>query len=217
MEPAALSYTNRKGVTDYLHETRTERGATRYVTKLAAEGALTVLPKGYEVVENVNGKVSVRARRPRQIPRAEEQRVKRALKSHGREGYRVEVKGRAIIIHQPDYDAEEVAELFDPARGLGVLSGELDKLMRQQVGDAAWEDYRRQKKKEACERLRRLVGYSPVMHFRLEDAEARLFSVERMCHRGEGGWLNLAHDMALDMACDYYVPLLGTDELFEEI
>lgn len=56
----------------------------------------------------------------------------------------------------------------------------------------------------------------PVLRFRLDKGRRRLFSVERMSYSGDGGWLWLRSDMPLATASKRYVPLLGTDELFEE-
>lgn len=216
MMHTAFSYTNRVGDAYYVHETRTKRGACRYVMKRSAKGALPALPAGQEIVENVNGQVSIRTPRARDILPLEEQLVKQSLESHSRKDYRVEVKGRDIVIHEPLSNVEELAEILGPRRALRGLRLDLDKAMRQKLGDAAWEEYLRQQKEHACEQLRRQMRYSPVMRFRLEDVKNRVFSVERMCYMGEGGWLRLAYDVTLAAACDRYVPLLGTEELFEE-
>ncbi|MFP4139250.1 MAG: hypothetical protein ACOCZU_05960 [Planctomycetota bacterium] len=47
--------------------------------------------------------------------------------------------------------------------------------------------------------------------------KTRLFAVERMTYRGDGGWLWLMRDRTLGEALEKYVPLLGTGELFELI
>ena len=58
--------------------------------------------------------------------------------------------------------------------------------------------------------------YSPVLRLRLQKGQPRLFTVDRMSYSGCGGWLWLRDDMPLAAACDHFLPLLGTDELFEE-
>jgi hypothetical protein len=60
------------------------------------------------------------------------------------------------------------------------------------------------------------MRYSPVLRFHLDDASRRLFSVERMGYSADGGWVWLKGAMTLAAACERYVPLLGTDEMFEE-
>jgi hypothetical protein len=95
-----FSYTNRHGVAYYVHEMRTKAGTRRYVVNRTADGVLADLPAGMEIVENVNGQVSVRAAQARAILPLEERLVQQALTKHGREKYRVEVKGRNIIVHE---------------------------------------------------------------------------------------------------------------------
>ena len=52
----ALSYTNRLGATFYLHDGQTKTGKPRYfVAKTIREGALAVMPEGYEFSESING------------------------------------------------------------------------------------------------------------------------------------------------------------------
>ena len=213
-----FAYTNRRGVAYYVHEARTKTGARRYVVKRTSDGAMAELPPGLEIVENVNGQVSVRAARPRTILPLEESLVEEALVGHGRSTYRAEVKDRYIVIHAPDHDVHKMAELFDPGRAMDEFGfgPALDKMIREKVGDAAWEEYRRESKARAARDMERRMRYSPVLRFRLDEAEERRFSVERMCYRGEGGWLWLTDGMTLRAACERYVPLLGTDEMFEQ-
>jgi len=211
-----FTYTNRRGVTYYVHEAWTKTGARRYVAKRTAQGALAQLPAGREIVENVNGQVSVRAARPVTILPLEERLVQQVLAKHGREKYRVEVKGRDIIVYEPESDADELAEILNPRRPLDALGKALDKMMLAKVGKAAWKQYLRQKKEQVRQGLERTMRYSPVLRFRMDDDERRRLSVERMSYRAEGGWLWLKSDMPLAAACERYVPLLGTDDMFEE-
>jgi hypothetical protein len=109
-----FSHTNRHGVAYYVHETRTKAGMRRYVVTRTADGALADLPAGMEIVENVNGQVSVRAARQPVIDPLEERVVQQALTKHSRERYRAKVKGWGIVILEPDFDADEVAESMHP-------------------------------------------------------------------------------------------------------
>lgn len=212
-----FTYTNKRGVKYYIHETRPKAGASRYVVKRTGDDALAELPVGMEIVENVNGQVSVRAARPGAILPVEERLVEQALQEHGREKYRVEIKGRHIIVHEPDRDADRIADVFDSTGVMDVLGQTLDRMMRQAVGDAAWEALRQQKREQVRQEIEQTMRYSPVLRFRLDDANRREFSVERMIYHDRGGWLWLKSDLPLAAACDRYVPLLGTEELFEEI
>ena len=216
MKAAVFSYTNRRGVTYYVHQMQTKHGARRYAAKRSAQGALPELPAGLEIVENVNGQVSVRVSRARDILPLEERLVQQALETHGRRDYRLETKGRDIIIHEPLSNVEEIADALSPTGVWGNLGLDLDKMMRRKVGDAAWEEHLRQQKEQVRQDLQRRMRYGPVIRFRLDDPVQRRFSVERMCYLGEGGWLGLTFGMTLADACDRYMPLLGTEELFEE-
>lgn len=212
-----LTYTSRRGVKYYVHEARTKAGARRYVVNRIGDDALAELPVGMEFVENVNGRVSVRAARPRAILPLEERLVEQALQTHGREKYRVEIKNRHIIVHEPNRDADRIADILDSAGATDVLGQTIERMMRQAVGDAAWEAFLQQKKEQVRQEIEQTMKYSPVLRFRLDDANRREFSVERVTYHDRGGWLWLKGYLPLAVACDRYMPLLGTDELFEEI
>lgn len=212
----AVSHTNRCGVTYYVHAARTKTGRVCYVAKRTAEGALPRLPEGLEIVENVNGQVSVRTvRRPLILP-LEEQLVRQSLERHDRRQYRAEAKDRFITIHEPQYDPEGmVARLADPLGDWGELGRTVGAIVRRQVGDTAWEEYLCQRRERAERQVERGMRYSPVLRFQLDDADRRLYSVDRMRYTGYGGWLALSFGLALPAACDRYIPLLGTEKLFE--
>ena len=140
-----FTYTNRRGDTYYVHEFRTKAGARRYAMRQKPDAALAELPKGMEINANVNGLVYIRKPRARIILPLEEKLVRQALATHGRENYRVEVKGRDILIHKPNQDPDEIANLLDPVSGFGIFGETVEKLMKEKVGEEVWRDYRQQK------------------------------------------------------------------------
>jgi len=211
-----FTYTNRRGVIHYIHETPTKAGSLRYTMNRNAGGALAELPTGMEIVESINGQVYIRKVRPGVILPLEEKLVQQTLAAHDRDKYRVEVKGRDIIIHKPNQDVDRIAKLMDTTSAWGNFGQTFEKLMRKKIGDAAWQDYQRQRKEKARLEIEQLVTYMPVLRLRLDKGRRRLFSVERMSYRGHGGWLWLRSGMPLATACEHYVPLLGTYKLFEE-
>ena len=71
----SIHYINRKGKTYYLHTATTKAGKTRYVMTRVAEDAVTKLPEGYAITENVNGQVSAGRIKPRPITMLEEAMV----------------------------------------------------------------------------------------------------------------------------------------------
>lgn len=211
---SVFGYTNRKGVTYFVHANTTKIGKTRYVLKRSAEGALDALPDGYEVVENVNARASVRRKRPRQITAEEESEVQAALGSHGLTDYRVEVKEDCITVFEPNCDPEEIVEAYDPLHLGGGLADTFQAMLREQLGEELVDRYIRQKNEEMQEALRRHMRFFPVLRFRLVDAEKREFVAERMTYFGEGGWWSLAA-LPLTKAVKRYVKHLGKESFFE--
>lgn len=75
-----LAYTSRHGTVYYLCATSTKTGKTRYVMARQPVGQpLDAVPAGHEIVENINGTVSVRQRVPPLLTEAECQAVQGAL------------------------------------------------------------------------------------------------------------------------------------------
>ena len=66
MEP--FSYTNKNGVTYYLHAVRGSDGRTYHVMTIREKGAAPRLPQGFEIRETVHGQVVVRRVRPSKSP-----------------------------------------------------------------------------------------------------------------------------------------------------
>ena len=100
----ALHYTNRRGSTYYLHRRKTKNGKVRYVfAKSVSDGALDALPDGYQVRESINGVVSVVSlAQARLITELEEQAVRSAMAELDLHEYRLEIRGNAIIVFEPD-------------------------------------------------------------------------------------------------------------------
>lgn len=212
-----FEYTNRKGVTYYLHAHPRRGGTTQYTLKRSADGALAELPAGYEVVENVNGQVSVRRFRSRHITAEEEAEVRSSLAQRGLDAYRSEVKDAQITIFEPDRDPDEFAAEFDPFDMMPAGIGEQVKAMaRERFGDATLEEYLTERRERLRQRLQETTRYSPVMRFRLADRERRLFEVARMTARGEGGW-HVLDILPLAAAVKRYVKHVGRDSFFELI
>lgn len=93
----AVMYTNREGVTYYLHR-RERRAKTRYVfCRELGDGPVEEIPEGYEVKEAPNGPVSLLKSKPRAITASEEAAVRRRLPPH----CKLEVKGRELVVHEP--------------------------------------------------------------------------------------------------------------------
>jgi len=121
----SVAYTNRKGVTYYLH-LRERRGKTRYVfCREVGDGAVGAMPDGYEVKETPNGQVSLAKARPRAITPGEEAGVRRHLPPR----CKLEVKGRELVVHEPLGGGGE--EMLRAAPWLGAaIAEQLDRRAR---------------------------------------------------------------------------------------
>ena len=187
-EPAALSYTNRKGDTYYLHEGKTKTGKPRYFfAKTVREGALCKMPTGFEVSESINAVVSVRRKRDGKpaVPDADVEVVRAAVKRNRRLlDYKVRVVGRAIVIFEPD---RRRADMQGATFGLQLPQSYIDKVMKQ-------------------------TQYSPVMRF---EQQGNDYTVFRMTYRGMGGWSYPLDDGPLPAMVSKYVRHIGTDRFFD--
>lgn len=191
--PEALAYTNRKGVTYYLHEGRTKSGKPRYFfARSVRDGSLAELPAGYEVAESVNAVVSVRRRREGEaaIPDDDLALVRAELKRHGHLRHHVVLVERdAIVIHQPDIDPVDLRDI-DPS--FGLLAGRAEAFL--------------------ADRIRR-ARFSPVLRF-VRDGSS--YTAHRMTYRRHGGWSYPLASGPLDRIVRALVGKVGTDEFFEQ-
>ena len=188
----ALQYTNRKGSTYYLHRRKTKNGKVRFVfAKSVGDGALDALPDRHKVRESINGVVSViSVVQATPVTELEEQAVRSAMAKLNLDEYRLEIRGNAITIFEPDRRVADLAELFVGVSPFGPS-------------------------KQAVDNLARRVDYSPVLRFVLDDRSTRTFHIERMTYRGEGGWsYPLGHGKIGHLA-KKYVPHVGNDSMFD--
>jgi hypothetical protein len=185
----AFSYRNRKGVTYFLHARKPKTGKVRYVfARSVGESPVEEIPQGYRVHESANGQVSLARVRPRSISEAEEKAVRSQLEELSLGVYRIELKGDAIVVHQPHRS-------LDIPLGLGPHSPFTS---RAQVAEWA-----------------RRGDYSPVLRFVLDDPGSRTFHVERMTYRGDGGWSWPLAGGKLTELAKKYLPHLGEESFFD--
>jgi len=213
-----FSHTNRKGRTFYLHATRTKTDRLRYIPKLTPAGALETVPDGYEVVENVNGRVSVRKARPREILLFEEQLVLAALERLELSDYRLEVRGRQLWVFEPITDCDAVVDaLIGPwtsGEGDGLMQM-LGEQMRRKFGDDLYKqflEHQAAKLKESAEANQR---YEPVLRFVLRDAKSRTFEVERMSYLADENRWHPLDAGPLARLAEQYLPHLGEDSFYD--
>jgi len=187
-----MKYVNRKGQMYYLHRGVTGTGRPRYYFSRKAEGDLVErVPEGYEIYERPNGQVYLRRVQPRRITEEEVGIVEGELGRRRRlRYYKVDVRGKAIVIYEPDQDVEELKGVLSPFG----LRGE-----------------------ENVERMVvRMLTYTAVLRFVLVDEERREYVVERYCFLGSvDDWIGTGEPGGLRELAERYVKHLGEESFYE--
>ena len=192
-----ITYTSRKGRTYYLCQRVTKKGKPRYYFAREPKGKpVEEIPKGHEVRESVNGIVSLGKKRRVQILPDEKAAVEAAIERHPKSrNYRIDVKDKWIVVYERIGDAEEVLSEFSRFGG---------------VSPARLEAVR--------ETLDRHAQFTPVMRFTLFDQEPRTFYTERWCYLGSiDDWIHIGPSGSVHLLAQRFIPLLGTEALFEVI
>ena len=187
----SIHYINRKGKTYYLHAATTKTGKTRYVMTKTEDGALTEIPKGYSITESVNGQVSIGRIRPKRITDLEEARVKSELNKCGLNKYRCGIQGLCITVYEPLYDESEYLDTYEP---MGVTTTAMTQYVSERIEKGP---------------------FNPVMRFHVLDQDERIFEVERMTYRGDGGWSWSLNCGPLAKLTQKYIKHLGRESFFD--
>jgi len=192
-----IIHTNRKGVTFYLGRGVTKTGKPRYFfAREPAKGEPgEAIPEGYEIVESVNGVVSLAKARPALIRSEELVLVQAAVAVHPKSrNYRVDVKGERIVVYErTGEDTDKVLQLFG-AYGM--------------FPDIEVNRFR--------EDMDRSARFSPVLRFTLADQAKRTFYAERWCYLGSiDDWVDIGAAGQLSSLVKQTVPKLGTDAFFD--
>ena len=193
----SVTHTNRKGVTFCLCRGVTKTDKPRYFFAREPDKGEPVeaIPEGYEVVESVNGVVSLAKARPALIRSEELALVRAAVAVHPKSrDYRVDVKGERIVVYErTGEDPDKVLQLFG-AYGM--------------FPDIDVNRFR--------EDMDRSARFSPVLRFTLADESKRTFYVERWCYLGSiDDWVDIGAAGQLSSLVRQTVPKLGTDAFFE--
>jgi shikimate kinase len=188
---SAITYTNRKGHTYYLHVGVTKKGNPRYYFSTKDTGdTCAEIPGGYEIHENPNAQVFLRKIQPKLIGDEEVQIVEQALKQHPRpSNYRLDVRGEIITVYESN------------RRGLSVngFAPFSSAALMQEIYD-------------------KQAHFMPVLRFVLLNEDKRLFGAERYCFRGSiEDWMPLlgAGRASLKDLARKYVKHLGEESFFE--
>lgn len=186
----AVEYVNRKGKRYYLHSHTDKRGQVRYHFSLRAEGDLVEeIPEGYEIYEHPNAQVFLRRQREKVIRDEEVALVESTVAEESAvPSYRVDVRDKDIVVYTAEQDVD----------GLASVLGQFAARAGTQPA------------------LERLLTYSPEMRFRLVDAEARTFTVERYNYRGSiDDWIRIGGPAPLEKLAKRFLYHLGRDSFFD--
>jgi hypothetical protein len=127
------------------------------------------IPEGFEIYENPNAQVFLRRIPPKIITDEERQVVAEGMRKYGGvKDYKIDVKGKAIIVYTAGQSVETLAGLFKELHPDPTANPQLMTV------------------------LRGVIQYSPMMQFILEEKEQRLFTVQRYCFRGSiDDWIDI--------------------------
>jgi hypothetical protein len=167
-----ITHVNAKGQTYYLHQGTTKTGKPKYHFAMKREGNLADrIPEGFEIYENPNAQVFLRRIPPTIITDEERETVEDGMrKSASVTDYKIDVRGKAIVVYTADQDVDTLAGMLrefhpDPMSNPTVVA-----------------------------LLRGAIHYSPMMQFILDDPERRLFTAQRSCFRGSiDDWIDIDH------------------------
>ena len=226
-------FTNHSGDKYFVHEGKTKTNRPKYFVSKRGDGAIAKVPRGFEVAENINGQVFVRKPLDRSLISSTDLKAARSvLKSckHLKD-YKIETKGSAIIVFQPDNNGailalqrEKIAPFSDYEPMLKLLGRNLNDFLKQIANDAGCspKQIRSLALKEARERKERLEAhlranthFSPIMRFTLGKAGNK-YQAERKCFRGEQNWLPLESG-AIKTLAKKYIRHIGKDSFFDLI
>jgi hypothetical protein len=190
----AITYTNAKGQTYFLHHGHTKTGTPTYYFSRRSEGQLAEsIPERFEIYENPNTQVFLRRIPPKLITEEERQIVVDGMHRYASvEAYRLDVKGKAIVIYLPDQDRDTLTRMF---REYPATPAEQERIMKV---------------------LQQQLYYSPMLQFILVDEHRRLFAVQRYCFRGAiDDWITIGMPNTLATGVSTFVKHLGKESYFE--
>lgn len=190
----AITYTNAKGQTYFLHRGRTKTGKLTHYFSLQRDVHLAdFIPEGYEIYENPNTQVFLRKIPPKLITDTERQVVIDGMGKYASgEAYKIDVKGTVLTIYLADQDQEALARIVKEYPSTMHNKERMMQLLQQQI------------------------HYSPMLQFILVDVQQRLFAVQRYCFRGAiDDWINIGFPNTLAHGVKTFVKHLGKPSYFE--
>ena len=190
-----ITHVNAKGKTYYLHQGTTKTGKPKYHFAMKCDGDLAnSIPEGFEIYENPKAQVFLRRIPPKIITDEDRQIVEDGMRKYaGVKDYKIDVRGKAIVIYTADQDID-------------TLAGMLRELHPDSMSNP-----------EVAGLLRGAIHYSPRMQFVLDDEDHRLFIAQHYCFMGVvDDWIDIGHG-TLAKLVKTYLQHLGNESYFELI
>ncbi|MEO1394810.1 MAG: hypothetical protein AAFV90_18045 [Cyanobacteria bacterium J06634_5] len=191
----AMTYTNRKRKTYYLHQGKTKTGKPKYFFSLKAEGALVAtIPDGYEVYESPNARVLLRKIPAKIILDDEIAVIKQGVEQFSQvQHFMIDAKKNVVSIFTPSQNVERISELLtSTAAQFGRSQADVDALLVQSL------------------------DYTSDLRFVLVDKQERLFQAQRYCYLGRvDDWIDIGGVDRLAVLVEGYVGHLGQESMFE--
>lgn len=194
-----VEYTNRKDERYTLYEGRTKTGKPKFFCsrKPSKSGVPAhAMPEGYEWRESpANGNVTVRKVLKSEILPHEKESLEEGIrKEAGLTVFIVDIDGDHLVVYMSD------AESAPGVSKLATFGG--GKL----------------RAKAMIEAMNKRSQHSPMLRFKLEDIDNRLFSVERWCFRGAiDDWIFIDGPAPLANHIKKYVRHLGQESFYDLI
>jgi hypothetical protein len=189
-----ITYTNTKAQTYCLHHGRAKTGKPKYYFSLKREGSLAEsIPEGFEIYETPNAQVFLRRIPPQLITAAERQMVEEGMRKYASvQDYKIDVKGKAIVINPADQDRETLAGIV---RDYACSPDEQTRMLKV---------------------LQQTLHYSSMLQFILVDEQRRVFAAQRSCFRGAiEDWIHIGMPDTLTKLVRRYVKHLGRESYFD--
>ncbi|MEO1685278.1 MAG: hypothetical protein AAFS06_18720 [Cyanobacteria bacterium J06631_12] len=191
----AITYTNRKQKTYYLHQGKTKTGKPKYFFSLKAEGALvTTVPDGYEIYENPNAQVFLRKVPSKIILDDEISATEQGLAQFSEvQHFMIDAKKNVVSVFTPSQNVALISDLLmSTAAQFGRSQQDVDALLEQSL------------------------DYTTDLRFVLVDKQKRLFQAQRYCYLGRvDDWIDIGGVDQLGVLVERYVGHLGKESMFE--
>jgi hypothetical protein len=185
----SIEYVSRKGTVYYLHGKPRKGGKPNYFFSTDPDGPrVDVVPRGFEIYENIRGQVFLRRIPPKVISDDELAMTRAALNAHADEWvHKIEVKKNMIVVYETERHDTYYREMMP------------------------WIN-------PATEKQFRILhaNYMAVLRFILTDPAQRHFTPERFCFRGSvDDWINTGPPAPLRAVLKKYVKHLGRESMYE--